>query len=64
MGQATMSTKPSITRLRHLDMLKTALGSVIDDALTDRNVIEVMVNPDGRVWLDVLGKGGAIRVKG
>ena len=50
-------TKTSITRLRHLDMLKTAFGAVIEDALHDRNVIEVMVNPDGRVWLDVLGEG-------
>jgi len=42
---------------RHLDMLKTALGQALVSFLADDNVIEIMANPDGRVWLDTLDKG-------
>ena len=38
-------------------MLRTALGSAIADWLDDPVVIEVMLNPDGRLWIDRLGKG-------
>lgn len=42
---------------RRCAMLKTAMGSVIGEALSDATVIEVMVNPDGRLWIEKL-KGG------
>ncbi len=42
---------------RQLGMLRTALGLAIADALSDPCVVEIMVNPDGRLWLDTLGKG-------
>jgi len=38
-------------------MLRTAMGPAIADALADPQVIEVMVNPDGRLWLDRHGEG-------
>jgi type IV secretion system protein TrbB len=38
-------------------MLKTAFGPVIADALADPQVVEVMVNPDGRLWIDRLDTG-------
>jgi type IV secretion system protein VirB11 len=38
-------------------MLRTALGSAIADWLDDPAVIEVMLNPDGRLWIDQLGEG-------
>ena len=38
-------------------MLRTAMGPAIAAALADPHVIEVMVNPDGRLWLDRLGAG-------
>jgi type IV secretion system protein VirB11 len=38
-------------------MLKTAMGPVIAEALGDPAVIEVMVNPDGKLWIDRLGEG-------
>ena len=38
-------------------MLRTALGSSIAAWLDDPAVIEVMLNPDGRLWLDRLGEG-------
>jgi type IV secretion system protein TrbB len=38
-------------------MLRTALGPSIAGWLDDPAVIEVMLNPDGRLWLDRLGEG-------
>lgn len=38
-------------------MLRTALGSSIATWLADANVVEVMLNPDGRLWVDRLAEG-------
>lgn len=38
-------------------MLRTALGPEIAAWLEDASVIEVMLNPDGRLWVDRLGAG-------
>ncbi len=38
-------------------MLRTALGSSIAAWLDDPAVIEVMLNPDGRLWVDRLAEG-------
>jgi len=38
-------------------MLRTALGGEIAAWLEDPSVIEVMLNPDGRLWIDRLGEG-------
>ncbi len=38
-------------------MLRTALGPSIAAWLDDGQVIEVMLNPDGRLWVDRLGEG-------
>ena len=38
-------------------MLRTALGPEITAWLEDTSVIEVMLNPDGRLWIDRLGAG-------
>ena len=37
---------------RRRQMLRTAFGPSIAAALADPTVIEVMVNPDGRLWID------------
>jgi type IV secretion system protein VirB11 len=42
---------------RRRQMLRTAFGPAIGAALADPHVIEVMLNPDGRLWLDKVGKG-------
>ena len=42
---------------RRRAMLHTAFGPSIASALADPAVIEVMVNPDGRLWLDRAGEG-------
>jgi type IV secretion system protein VirB11 len=44
-------------RHRSARMLRTALGDAIADWLADPEVVEIMLNPDGRLWVDRLGKG-------
>ena len=38
-------------------MLRTALGTAIARFLEDPAVVEVMLNPDGRIWIDRLSEG-------
>ena len=38
-------------------MLRTALGPAIIAFLGEASVVEVMLNPDGRLWVDRLGEG-------
>jgi type IV secretion system protein VirB11 len=38
-------------------MLRTALGGTIGRLLEDPSVVEVMLNPDGRIWVDRLSQG-------
>jgi type IV secretion system protein VirB11 len=38
-------------------MLRTALGPAIAGFLGDASVVEVMLNPDGRLWIDRLAEG-------
>jgi type IV secretion system protein VirB11 len=51
------SPQNTLTADRTLEMLRTAMGPAIAEALDDPAVIEIMVNPDGRLWLDKLGQG-------
>ena len=38
-------------------MLRTALGPAIARFLEEPAVVEVMLNPDGRIWVDRLSEG-------
>jgi len=38
-------------------MLRTALGPAIAGFLEDPTIVEVMLNPDGRLWIDRLSEG-------
>lgn len=38
-------------------MLRSALGTAIAGYLEDESIIEVMLNPDGRLWIDRLSSG-------
>lgn len=38
-------------------MLRTALGPAIASFLEDSSIVEVMLNPDGRLWIDRLSGG-------
>ncbi len=50
-----MTSHPVQTR--RLAMLHTAFGEAISQALADPRVIEVMVNPDGKLWVERQGEG-------
>src|SRR3546814_12381022 len=54
-----MSVVPLRTeaRSRGVRMLRTALGVSVAGWLDDPATIEVMLNPDGRLWIDRLGEG-------
>lgn len=39
------------------EKLRRELGAAVLDALADPRVIEIMLNPDGRLWIDELGGG-------
>ena len=47
----------SQTYLRTETMLKTAMGPAVVEALDDPAIVEVMVNPDGKIWIDAHGDG-------
>jgi len=49
-------SRPSVSD-RQLQMLRTALGPDIAGALDDPEVVEVLLNPDGSLWVDRLGSG-------
>ncbi|WP_287459708.1 P-type conjugative transfer ATPase TrbB [Sphingomonas sp.] len=53
----TVHSIRSEAKSRGARMLRTALGGSIAAWLDDPAVIEVMLNPDGRLWLDRLGEG-------
>lgn len=57
------STRPAAPALLALDrrirMLRTAMGPEIAQALADPDVVEVLLNPDGSLWLDRLSTGRA-----
>jgi type IV secretion system protein VirB11 len=44
-------------RNRSARMLQTAFGAAIAGWLADPQVVEIMLNPDGRLWVDRLGAG-------
>ena len=54
MGAASQRSQ---AQARGARMLRTAMGASIAAWLGDPAVIEVMLNPDGRIWVDRLGKG-------
>ncbi len=53
-------TSPQATSLdRRIRMLRTAMGPEIAQALEDPDVVEIMLNPDGSLWIDRLSSGRA-----
>ena len=54
-----MGAEPNRLEARHRSarMLRTAMGGAISEWLSDREIIEIMLNPDGRLWVDRLGFG-------
>ena len=54
MGAATARLEANARSAR---MLRTAFGGAIATWLADPEIIEIMLNPDGRLWVDRLGEG-------
>jgi type IV secretion system protein VirB11 len=52
-----MSQHHPVVADRKVAALRQAMGPVIAGALADRLVVEVMVNPDGKIWVDRIGEG-------
>ncbi|WP_129607971.1 MULTISPECIES: P-type conjugative transfer ATPase TrbB [Rhodoplanes] len=52
-----VSHQQSEAILRGARMLRTALGPAIAGFLEDPSIVEVMLNPDGRLWIDRLSEG-------
>jgi type IV secretion system protein VirB11 len=50
-------TQPSSVRTRQTESLYHALGPLVSDALSRPDVVEVMANPDGSLWVDRAGVG-------
>jgi len=50
-------TSPTAGRARSVRMLQTAFGPEVTVPLQDPDVLEVMLNPDGALWLDRLSVG-------
>jgi type IV secretion system protein TrbB len=53
----TILSQHSESALRGVRMLRTAMGSAIARFLEDPSVVEIMLNPDGRLWIDRLSSG-------
>jgi type IV secretion system protein VirB11 len=54
---ATQADQAQTGRERSRQMLRTALGPLLLARLEDPGVAEVMLNPDGRVWIDRFDAG-------
>jgi type IV secretion system protein TrbB len=52
----TVPIKPEAAA-RSIGMLRTAMGAAITGWLDDPAIVEVMLNPDGRLWIDRLAGG-------
>ena len=52
-----MSQHHPVVADRKVAALRQAMGPVIAGALAERLVVEVMVNPDGKIWVDRIGEG-------
>ena len=42
---------------RTINMLKSALGVCIEQYLKDQDVLEILANPNGDLWIDTMSKG-------
>ena len=52
-----MAESDEIVKERRLQILEMSLGRDIMRYMHDDNVTEVIVNPDGKLWLDTFDKG-------
>jgi type IV secretion system protein VirB11 len=48
-------------RRRGLEALSRYFGPTINAALVDTQVVEIMLNPDGQIWIEFLGERGMVK---
>jgi P-type conjugative transfer ATPase TrbB len=58
-GREPSEDKGTESAQRRIRMLRTAMGPEIAAALEDPDIVEVLLNPDGSLWVDRLGTGRA-----
>ena len=56
-----MDVRAQQVRRRGLEALTRYFGPVINAALADPQVVEIMLNPDGQLWLDYLDDRGFVQ---
>jgi type IV secretion system protein VirB11 len=54
-GNGRLASAPDELQRRLTEKLRRELGSLICGFLVDPDVIEIMLNPDGQIWIDRLG---------
>lgn len=52
-----MNSHKQVLRQRLEEKLERECGAIMLGALRDASIIEVLLNPDGKLWVDVVGKG-------
>jgi len=58
----SLMSSAAVSHERLVRKLQDALGTTICAALEDSSVVEVMLNPDGQLFVERLGQGSSSRV--
>ncbi|MDR2990711.1 MAG: P-type conjugative transfer ATPase TrbB [Burkholderiaceae bacterium] len=56
-----MDVRAQEVRRRGLEALTRYCGPIIDEALADPKVTEIMLNPDGRLWIEYVGERSTVQ---
>lgn len=57
MENGHMQTSQQAARSRQMEALRRNIGADLIGWLEDKKVVEVMLNPDGGLWVDAMGEG-------
>jgi len=57
MENGHMQTSQQAARARQMEALRRNIGADLIGWLEDKKVVEVMLNPDGGLWVDAIGEG-------
>jgi len=57
MENGHMQTSQQAARARQMEALRRNIGADLIGWLGDKKVVEVMLNPDGGLWVDAMGEG-------
>lgn len=57
MSHENLQTNQQHARARQMEALRRNLGADLIALLNDKKVVEIMLNPDGGLWVDEMGEG-------